>query len=68
MGTLYASEAEAALHEAAIESLANEMRRTPNEIKPHYERELERLKKNARVEDFLSVCAARHIRENLRRR
>jgi len=67
MGTIiYASEVEAALHEAAIDSLANEMHRPVAEIKPHYERELARLQQGARVREFLSVCASRHIRETLR--
>jgi hypothetical protein len=66
MGTIYANENEAALHEAAIDALASEMRRPVAEIKSHYERELLRLQKGARVRDFLSVCATRHLRETLR--
>jgi hypothetical protein len=66
MATLYASESEAALHEAAIDALANEMHRPAAEIKLHYERELTRLMDGARVRDFLSVCATRHLRQNLR--
>jgi len=67
MGTIYASDAEAALHEAAIDALASEMRRPAAEIKTHYERELQRLQKGARVREFLSVCATRHLREALRK-
>ena len=67
MGTIYANEAEAALHEAAIDALATEMRRPAAEIKTHYERELMRLQEGARVRDFLSVCASRHLRQALRR-
>ena len=57
---------EVALHDAAIESLANEMGRPIAEIKLHYEREYSRLEEGARLRDFLSVCAARHTREALR--
>jgi len=67
MSTIYANEAEAAMHEAAIDALASEMRRPAAEIKPHYERELLRLQEGARVRDFLSVCASRHLRQALRR-
>jgi len=67
MKTIYANEAEAALHEAAIDALASEMRRPAAEIKLHYERELERLQEGARVRDFLSVCTTRHLRQALRR-
>ena len=54
------------MHEAAIDALANEMHRPAAEIKIHYERELARLLDGARVRDFISVCATRHIRQNLR--
>jgi len=66
MATIYASDNEAALHEAAIDTLASEMRRPAAEIKPFYEKEILRLQVGARVRDFLSVCAARHTREALR--
>jgi hypothetical protein len=66
METLYASDSEAALHEAAIDALATEMHRPAAEIKPYYEKELARLMAGARVRDFLSVCATRHLRQNLR--
>jgi len=66
MAAIYASESEAAMHEAAIDALANEMRRPAAEIKLHYEKELSRLMNGARVRDFLSVCATRHLRQNLR--
>lgn len=68
MGTIYASEAEAAVHEAAIDALAIEMRRPTAEIKQHYERELQRLQEGARVRDFLSVCTTRHLRQALRKK
>ncbi|HYA75398.1 MAG TPA: DUF3562 domain-containing protein [Burkholderiaceae bacterium] len=67
MRTIYANDAEAAAHEAAIDALASEMRRPAAEIKVHYEQELLRLQEGARVRDFLSVCAARHLRQKLRR-
>jgi len=66
MGAKYANAGEKALHEAAIEALAKEMRRSVSEIKQHYEREFSRLKDGARVRDFLSVCATRHTRATLR--
>ncbi len=66
MATIYSNESEAALHEAAIDALANEMHRPAAEIKVHYEKELTRLMDGARVRDFLSVCATRHLRQNLR--
>ncbi len=66
MRTLYGSESEAALHEAAIDALAGETHRPAAEIKTYYERELQRLTDGARVRDFLSVCATRHIRQALR--
>lgn len=66
MPVMYSSESEAALHEAAIDALANEMHRPAAEIKVHYEVELARLMAGARVRDFLSVCATRHLRQNLR--
>ncbi len=67
MGKIYVNDAEAAMHEAAIDALASEMNRTAEEIKPHYERELQRLQDGgARIREFLSVCATRHLRENLR--
>jgi len=67
MGTIYINEAEAALHEAAIDALASEMRRPAAEIKTHYEREFQRLQEGARVREFLSVCTTRHLRQALRR-
>ncbi len=66
MGARYPDASEKALHEAAIESLANEMHRPIAEIRMHYEREYERLQDGARLRDFLSVCATRHTRETLR--
>ena len=66
MGTLFASDGESALHEAAIEALAAEMRRPAEEIKSHYHRELLRLQEGAVVRDFLSVCAVRHLRQAMR--
>jgi hypothetical protein len=42
------------------------MHRPAAEIKPYYEKELARLMAGARVRDFLSVCATRHLRQNLR--
>lgn len=61
-----ASSSEESLHSAAIEALALEMHRPISEIKPHYDREMRRLRDGARVHEFLSVCAARHTREALR--
>jgi len=66
MGTLYANEQEAALHEAAIDALAGEMKKPAAEIKGPYEQQLARLANGARVRDFLSVCTTRHLRRVLR--
>jgi hypothetical protein len=68
MGARYASASEEALHESAIEALANEMRRPIAEIKQYYEREFSILEDGARLRDFLSVCATRRTREVLRHR
>ena len=68
MGGIYANATEAAQHEAAIDALAAEMHRPAEEIKPHYEREVLILLKDARVREFLSLCATRRTRESLRRR
>lgn len=66
MASIYSSESEAALHEAAIDALATEMHRPAAEIKAYYERELVRLMEGARVREFLSVCTTRHLRQALR--
>lgn len=68
MGMTYANATEAAQHEAAIDTLANELHRPAAEIKLYYEREVLALMEGARVRDFLSVCAARRTRESLRGR
>ena len=62
----YSSPQEAAMHKAAIESLAQETHRPVAEIKSHYEDALMRLQDGARVRDFLSVFASRRAREALR--
>jgi hypothetical protein len=67
MGEMYASAAEAALHEAAIDALAAELHRPPEEVKRYYEREIMTLLEGARIRDFLSVCATRRTRESMRR-
>ena len=64
MGTVYANESEAALHEAAIDALAGEMHRPAAEIKTHYERELQRLSNGARR---CRVCQPRSVRSAWRR-
>jgi len=68
MGVTYANANEAALHEAAIDTLANELHRPAAEIKPYYEREVVALLEGARVREFVSVCAARRTRDTLRGR
>ena len=57
---------EASVHKAAIEALAVAMGRSVSEISIHYEREITRLQKGARVQDFLSVVASRHVRDIIR--
>lgn len=67
MRDIYASAAEAALHEAAIDALAAELHRPVEEVKPYYEREVQLLLEGARIREFVSVCATRRAREVLRR-
>ncbi len=59
-------EAEARLHQIAIQSLAQELRRPVEFVRVIYEREYLALKRGARVNDFISVFAARRARRQLR--
>ena len=63
---LYETPTEAHAHEDAIESLAAETRMPPAHVRSVYERELIRLKPDARIKDYLLVFAIRKAREALR--
>ena len=66
MGTLLTPEPDTALTDAAIDALAAEMRRPAAEVRSRYLHEYQRLENGARIRDFLSVCAVRHVRDTLR--
>jgi hypothetical protein len=66
MTELYETEAEANLHEDAIESLAEETRMPRDLVRRVYERELVRLKPDARIKDYLVLFTLRKAREALR--
>ena len=68
MDQLYDTTAEASAHEGAIESLVAETQLPPDVVRDAYERELERLKPDARVKDFLLLFTVRNTREALRKR
>jgi len=57
---------ERAIHDATIDALAGELRRPVAEVRRHYGAVLQRLLAGARIRDFLSVCATRHLRALLR--
>lgn len=62
----YKNAQEEAVHAAAIQALADELRRPAHEIRQRYETELAVLQEGARIREFLSVCATRHTRERFR--
>jgi hypothetical protein len=51
-----------------VERLAKETDTPEQEARHTYERERDRLDKNARVKTYVSVIAARHARDTLRRK
>jgi hypothetical protein len=63
---LYDDEKEHALHRGAIYELARSSGLSEVEVGKIYERELEKLKKSARVKDFLPVLTHRLVKDNLR--
>ena len=68
MQVIYENSAEQALHDGAIDALADEMKIDVSEVRAVYEREYVRLRRAARVRDFLPVLVARHTRDVLRQR
>jgi hypothetical protein len=63
---LYEDEAEKTLHARAIKTLARDLKSPEAQISQIYELELEKLKVDARVKEFLTVLVSRRIREILR--
>ena len=68
MTKLYSSPDEEATHAGAILSLAEAMHQPVSEVARAYEAELELLKADARIPDFLVVFASRRARDRLRNR
>lgn len=66
MERLYENEDERRQHWRAIESVARDVKRSVEEVQPLYESELAVLCRDARVRDFLSVLACRHVRLSLK--
>jgi hypothetical protein len=53
-------------HVDAIDALAAETHRSPEEVAEVYVRELARLRAGARIENYLVLLTSRHVREALR--
>ena len=62
---LYDDSDEEALHLFAIEALAQEIQRPVDIVKHVYERELARLKTEAKIKDYLLLFTSRRARETL---
>ena len=62
----YEDEKERALHLGAIHDLAQASGLPEGEVGKIYQREFEKLKKSARVKDFLPVLTHRLVKNNLR--
>jgi hypothetical protein len=67
MPRLYDNPDQEALHLKAVQSLALETGREFALVKRIYETELERLRADAQVTDFLALLTSRRARERLRR-
>ena len=65
---LYDNDKERILHSGAIHNLSRESGIPEREIGKIYEQELDKLKRTARVKDYLSVLTCRVVKENLRLR
>jgi hypothetical protein len=63
---LYEDEIEKKQHDLAVRKLAEDLRRSEEEVRTLYEKELERLKPRARVKDFLTVIVTREVKNLLR--
>lgn len=59
-------EKEYALHRGAIHELAQASGLPEGEVGQIYQRELEKLKKSARVRDYLLILTRRLVKDNLR--
>ena len=62
---LYDSPDEEALHQHAIQNLADETNRPVDEVRSIYESAYLRLKPQARITDYLPVLVARRTRDSL---
>jgi hypothetical protein len=65
---LYDNEAEEALHQRAIQELAQEVNQPIAGVKVVYEGELARLKSDATITEYLPLFASRRAHEALLRR
>ncbi|MHB8534725.1 MAG: DUF3562 domain-containing protein [Sulfuricaulis sp.] len=63
---LYGDDKEYVMHLGAIHSLALTSGLPDGEVEKIYERELEKLKKTARVRNYLLVLTHRAVKDNLR--
>jgi hypothetical protein len=63
---LYENVAEQRRHEAAIENVAQDLRRSIESVNTVYELVLARYKKKARIKDFLSPLVTKRVKELLR--
>ena len=63
---LYENVAEQRRHQAAIENVAQDLRRSIESVNTVYEIVLARYKKKARIKDFLSPLVTKRVKELLR--
>ena len=63
---IYDDDKERALHSGAIQDLSRESGLPEWEIGRIYEQELDKLRRTARVKDYLPVLIRRLVKENLR--
>lgn len=63
---LYDTEDEQRQHWRAMEGVARDLKCPIEQVQPLYESELAALRRDARVKDFLSVLACRHVRLSLK--
>jgi len=62
---LYDTPEEEALHQQAIQKLADETNRPVDEVRTIYESAYLRLKPHARITDYLALLVARRTRDSL---
>jgi hypothetical protein len=65
MVSMIPREGDEVLHAAAIESLAEEMKRPVDEVRATYLAELHRLQDGARIHDYIKLFTVRRTREFL---